>query len=61
MPKDKRRTECDSKDSAKFRSLSGEKWRCSEQRFSEAHVGGSVEISLCNQYKFRNYLQKLKG
>jgi len=40
MPKDKRRTECDSKDSAKFRSLSGEKWRCSEQRFSEAHVGG---------------------
>jgi len=27
MPKDKRCTECDSKDSAKFRSLSGEKWR----------------------------------
>ena len=28
---------------------------------NNARITNSVEISLCNQYKFRNYLQKLKG
>jgi len=33
---------------------------CNFANFAQT-VGFSVEISLCNQYKFRNYLQKLKG